>query len=271
MRSAFLTYRSSRVHYLTGGEGRQLLLCLHGYGESAAAFSFLESALRHDFTILAIDLPFHGQTDWKEGLFFDPEELLAMLRQITDSMPEINERWFMLGYSMGGRVALSLMEKVPEIIENLVLAAPDGLKWNAWYWLVTRTWAGNLVFQWTMQRPGWLFLLLNAADKLRLIDRGLYKFTTGYINTATDRDQLYKCWTIMRRFRPDPATIKSLICQSRVRVGLIYGRHDLITRAATGEKFCKKITPYGRLTLLDAGHRLLQDKYLDAFIALLKD
>jgi pimeloyl-ACP methyl ester carboxylesterase len=271
MDSAFFTYRSSRIHYLTGGEGRQLLLCLHGYGESAAAFAFLESTLSHDFTILAIDLPFHGETVWKEGLFFNPEELLAIVGQIAGSLPGIKGPWFMLGYSMGGRIALSLLEKIPEKIEKLVLAAPDGLRRSPWYWLVTCTRAGNLLFRWTMQRPGWLFFILNTADKLRLIDKSLYKFTAGYIDHATARDQLYKRWTIMRGFRPKLSAIKSLIRERPVRVRLIYGRHDRIVRSTTGEKFCKAITPHGHLILLDAAHRVLQDKYLDVFIGLLKD
>jgi pimeloyl-ACP methyl ester carboxylesterase len=271
MHSAFFTYRSSRIHYLTGGEGRQLLLCLHGYGESADAFAFLESALSKDFTILAIDLPFHGETVWTEGLFFEPEDLLAIVGQIAGSLPGITGSWFMLGYSMGGRIALSLLEKIPEKIEKLVLAAPDGLRWNPWYWLVTRTRAGNLLFRWTMQRPGWLFFILHTGDKLRLIDKSLYKFTAGYIDHATARDQLYKRWTIMRGFRPQLSAIESLIRERPIRVWLVYGRHDRVTRSTTGEKFCKAITPQGGLILLDAAHRVLQEKYLGVFVGLLNE
>jgi pimeloyl-ACP methyl ester carboxylesterase len=267
----FIQWGSSRINYSRWGTGPRLLVCFHGYGERGAGFAFLDTALGHDFTILAIDLPFHGDTDWKEGLFFDPEDLLTLIGRIAAPLPAASGSWTLLGYSMGGRIALGLLQKIPEKIEKLVLAAPDGLKVNGWYWLVTRNRLGNLVFRWTMKRPGWLFFVLKMANKLRLVNRSVYKFSVAYIDNAQVRDELYKRWTTMRGFRPDLSVIKSLIRERHIPVRLIYGRHDRIIRVATGERFSREIAPYGKLVALDAGHRLLQDRNLDTLVALLTD
>src|SRR5882757_6972898 len=154
------------IHYSRWGTGNKILLCFHGYGESADSFAFLGDALGNEFTILAIDLPFHGRTEWEEGLIFLPDDLLAFLEKITAGLAGAAGRWWLLGYSMGGRVALSLMEKIPEKIGRLVLVAPDGLKMNPWYWLATQNPAGRRLFRWTMRYPGWFFFVLKVAGKL---------------------------------------------------------------------------------------------------------
>lgn len=271
MQSIFLTYKSSLIHYLKGGEGKQLLLCFHGYGESSGSFTLLEASLGQEYTLIAIDLPFHGETQWKEGLFFSPEDLLVIIQQIARGLTFQQEKMLLIGYSMGGRVALSLLEKIPEKTEKIILVAPDGLRMNGWYWLATQNRLGNLLFRLTMQRPGWFLFILRIADTLRLVNRSIYKFTVNYIDNALVRDGLYKRWTTMRGFRPDIPVIQSFIRERQIPVRLLYGRYDRIIRWERAEEFRKGIEPHGKLVILDTGHQLLQDKNLDRLIALLKD
>jgi len=272
MQSFFLSRNSSRIHYLLGGTGDKLLVCFHGYGESAESFAFLEESLGKDFTILAIDLPFHGETDWKEGLFFDPQELVALIGQMAAGRPGGDGKWWLMGYSMGGRIALSLLEKIPEKVKKLILLAPDGLKVNVWYWLATQTRPGNALFRWTMQKPGWFFLLLRVGNALKLVNRSVYKFTLYYIDQAAVRSELYLRWTILRGFRPDIRSIQALIRKKQIPVRLLYGQYDRIIRYERGEKFLKGgIEGWCRLTLLPVGHQLLQARHLDVILSLLKD
>jgi pimeloyl-ACP methyl ester carboxylesterase len=275
MHSFFIRYKSSRIHYLQGGSGNKLILCFHGYGESAESFTFLEERWGGDFTLLAIDLPFHGKTEWNEGhegLFFGEEDLLLLVDQIVAGLPAIRGPWSLLGYSMGGRIALSLFEKIPEKVARLALIAPDGLKMNKWYWLATQTNPGNRLFRWTMGRPGWLFLLLRTGHFLRLVNESVYKFTLHYIDDQSAREELYRRWTSMRGFRPDPATLQSVIRERKVPVRILYGRYDRIIRWESGEKFRQGgLASYCQLTVLPQGHRLLQPKNLEEIAALLKD
>ena len=224
----------------------------------------MEGALGSDFTIIAPDLPFHGETEWKEDrLFFDPHDFLALLEEIAREFPGREAGWWLLGYSMGGRVALQLLELVPQRVQRLVMLAPDGLKVNPWYWLGTQSGAGNHLFRWTMKKPGWLFFLLRTGNKLRLVNPSLYKFSAHYINDYRLRQELYTRWTTMRGFRPQLGVIAGFIREQQIPVVLLYGLYDRIIPSGRGERFCRRTAPYCRLTVLPAGHQLLQPKFME--------
>ncbi|HEV2483134.1 MAG TPA: alpha/beta hydrolase [Puia sp.] len=259
----FLSFRSSRFHYSCVGTGPRILFAFHGYGESAESFGFLEGALGGDFTIVAIDLPFHGATVWREGLFLGPADLLGVLTSIAAGLPGKEDGWWLMGYSMGGRVALQLLELAPGRVRCLVLLATDGLQMNFWYWLATQTTAGNALFRWTMQRPGWLFFLLRAGHVLRVVNPSIYKFTAHYVDDAQVRENLYARWTTMRGFRPDVAAVGRFVRQYAIPVRLLYGSYDRIIRWERGERFRRSNAAYCTLSLLPAGHQLLQAKFLE--------
>lgn len=266
MPSAYYSFGHSRVHYSYWGTGDRLLLCFHGYGESAASFGFLEEALGGQFTLLAIDLPFHGNTQWKEGFYLDPRDLMSMIQAIVSGLPCGPADWWVLGYSMGGRVALQLLELAPEKVRRLVLLATDGLQMNPWYWLTTQTGPGNRLFRWTMKRPAWLFFLLRAGHVLRLVNPSIYKFTAHYVDDERVRANLYARWTTMRGFRPRRGEIGALIRRYRIPMELLYGSYDRIIRWERGERFRRRNMPFCHLTLLQAGHQLLQPKFLEVIV-----
>lgn len=259
MLTHFLPYRRSRIGYTLYGRGRRLVIGCHGYAESAESFAFLESALGAECTLLVIDLPFHGRTEWKEGLFLDPADFLAWIEEIVGGLSWVDGGWWLLGYSMGGRIALQLWEMAPEMVERVVLIAPDGLKMNPWYWLTTQTRAGNRLFRWTMRRPGWFFGLLRLGNWLGLVNPGIYKYAVHYIDNDRVRRELYQRWTLLRGFRPDIPHIQALIAERRIPIGLLYGRYDRIIRWETGEAFCRALPAgYCSLVVLDSGHQLLR-------------
>lgn len=265
----FLCFKSSHISYIRYGTGPRLLLCFHGYGESAASFGFLEEALEKDFTVIAIDMPYHGDTEWDEGLFFDPCDLLALLHEIVDALPGLEDGWWMLGYSMGGRIALQLVELAPEKVRRLVLLAPDGLRVNPWYWIATQTGWGNRFFRLTMRKPGWFFFFLRTANGLRLVNPSVYKFTLNYIDDAEARRLLYTRWSVTRGFQPHLRKIGALVRERRAPVHLLYGRYDRIIRCERGKRFRHLCAPYCRLTILPAGHQLLQPKFIEVIVSAL--
>lgn len=271
MQSFFLSYKSSLIHYSKGGQGDKLLLCFHGYSQSSQSFSFLEEKIKEGFTLIAIDLPFHGKTIWNEGLNFTPVDLLKIIHQITDEFLLTEKKIHLLGFSLGGRTALSLMERIPDKIEMLLLLAPDGLRINFWYWLATQNKAGNNLFRHIMQKPAIMFNVLKAANKMRLVNQSIYKFISFYIHDGQVRDDLYKRWTTMRAFRPDIEKLKEIIKENKIPVKMLYGMHDRIIRFERAEKFRKSIAPYCELKIIPTGHQLLNEENASSIIALLKN
>lgn len=237
-----------------------MLLCLHGYGESEHSFHFLEDHLPHSWKLVAIDLPWHGKTQWKEKKDFTVTDLVQIIDTILAAQNMPGSPFSLLGFSMGGRMSLSMLQQIPQRISKMILLAPDGLKVNGWYWLSTQTYLGNSLFHFTMNYPGWLFGLLRIGHWLGFINRSVYKFTSHYVHDRSMRRQLYLRWTGMRRIKPDLHIIKKKIAANKITVQLVYGEYDRIIRHERGEKFRKGIETYCTVQVIASGHQLLQEK-----------
>ena len=267
MNGAYLSYKNSSIGYQVYGTGKRVVLCFHGYGESASSFNYLAAAGGQAFTFIAITLPFHDQTEWKEGLLFTTEDLVLITNRLLqkegfDSPASLG----LLGYSLGGRMALALYSSDPGKFSRVGLVAPDGLKINPWYWLVTQTWAGNKFFQFTMKQPYWLFGFLRFLNRLGWINASIYKFIHLYIDDKKVRDNLYQRWTALRKIKPDLKKIKKMIRAHKTAFRLIYGRYDKIILPVRGELFCKDTGEYCSIRILETGHQLLQEKYAGEII-----
>lgn len=112
-----------RTRYWVGGSGPPLLV-VHGLGGAAVNFTELAPLLARRHRVLVPDLPGHGGT---EGLAD-----VGSLTDLADHTAAVAEREGLLpaavlGYSMGGVVALRLAVARPEAVSALVLVAPAGI------------------------------------------------------------------------------------------------------------------------------------------------
>ena len=260
-----ISFRSSTIHYIRMGHGPEWLFCFHGYGEDATSFEILEETLGNRFTLIAVDFPFHGKTDWQEGLLFEPAHLIAIINLIK---PE-QQKMYLLGYSMGGRVALQLLQLIPEQISTLVLIAPDGLHKNKWQWLATKTKLGKNLFAYTMHNPFWMMRLMDLGGKLGLYNKSLIKFVHYYLDDAEQRMILYRRWTTMRKFRPDKDLLKSIILKNKIPLSIVFGRYDRVILSKHGNSFSKNAEEYIKVIVLEAGHQLLKEKHVPLIAQLL--
>lgn len=266
MSSFFISYKQSSIHCFRWGEAKDILLCLHGFGETAESFTSLARQLEHRYTIIAIDMPLHGKTIWKEGMTCTPEDIIG----IIDHIPGVkHQRFSLAGYSMGGRVALSVYGQITKRIQQLILLAPDGIKINFWYWLATQTFYGNRLFRYFMKQPGIFLSATRLLKKSGLINLGVYNYVHQYLNVAENREQLYTIWTTYRKCKPPVNTIRKQIKMNNTSVLLIYGKYDRIIRYSTGKQFSKGLGESCTIHILECGHRLLQHKNIPGIAALL--
>jgi pimeloyl-ACP methyl ester carboxylesterase len=261
----FLSYKNSEISYYRIGRGRQVVLCFHGYGEAGKTFSFLEKIAGERYSFFAMDLPFHGQTKWNEGLNFSTADLQkiaeGLLAEHQLKPQTLDQQLCLIGFSLGGRMALSLYQQQAQSIQKVVLLAPDGLKVNFWYWLSTQTWLGNRFFALTMKHPGWFLGFLQLLNKLKLVNASIFKFVNFYISDKEVRDLLYQRWTNLRKIKPDIPVIKSAIQKHRTAFRLVYGKHDRIILSSVGEKFRKGTEAHCTVTVIAAGHQVLHEKH----------
>ncbi|MBC1635350.1 2-succinyl-6-hydroxy-2,4-cyclohexadiene-1-carboxylate synthase [Listeria welshimeri] len=115
---------NGQTYYVTNtinGE-KPVLLMLHGFTGSNKTFQESITHLEKHFSIVAPDLLGHGKTD-------SPDEIArySIERIVEDLVTILQElkimQCFVLGYSMGGRVATAFASAHPEIVRGLILVS----------------------------------------------------------------------------------------------------------------------------------------------------
>ncbi len=115
------------IYYELRGEScHPKLLFLHGFMGCGNDFDAIADALLPEFFCLTIDLPGHGQTQVLNPVGYDMEvlapALLNLLRQLNFAPCHL------VGYSMGGRLALHLSYLFPQqFLSVLLVSASPGL------------------------------------------------------------------------------------------------------------------------------------------------
>ncbi len=266
------------------------MFAVHGYGESGGHFAFLAETLGNTHCIYAIDLPLHGDTQWNEDELFTPQDLLAIRQAVFNdhsypaTLPQGGpgpahgkedssdvKPAMLLGFSMGGRFALSLFQECPESVSRLVLLAPDGLKVNGWYWFSTQTLIGNRLFHFVMKYAGLFIRLINALGAVRLMSRSMLKFVRFYVLEPKDRELLYRRWTRFRKMNPNPGLIARQLNRAAIPARLCYGRFDRIIPVAAGRRFAVLAGMHTRVSIIDSGHQLLHHKHAAAIADAMMD
>lgn len=111
-----------------GDSNLPLVVCLHGFTGSTATWNAVSTHVQNDVQMIAVDLMGHGHTESPEAL-----EDYTMERQLTILEAFFNQlqltSFTLLGYSMGGRIALSYALAYPHRVKQLILeSSSPGLR-----------------------------------------------------------------------------------------------------------------------------------------------
>lgn len=256
MRSEYIYVHNQQFHHLRAGSGEHLLICFHGYRNDASLFKQFVPYLEQSFTIVSIDLPHHGKTVWDDKEILSKEELKKLIQALLDKFNA--EKFSLLGYSIGGRVCLCVVELFAEQVAHCVLAASDGLVFNPFYYLVTRNNPGNSLFKRFLSDEKNL-RIIEAARRCKLIADSKYRFVMHYLKTEDDRKKLQQIWNALSLLVPDHQNVKKLISQHTIPVFIFMGKRDRVISLRKAQKF-KKGLPTAQLSLLEKGHRVLDDE-----------
>ena len=94
------------------------IICLHGFLETKEMWSNLHLFFSNH-PIYCIDLPGHGQSSLNENTKCSLQTIGKMIMEALGQM-KITE-CYVLGHSMGGYVALALLELFPEMVRKVIL------------------------------------------------------------------------------------------------------------------------------------------------------
>ncbi len=258
MVSGFVHLPDKDIHYVHAGTGKRLLLCFHGYGSNAYFFRNSLSYLTPSFTIVSVDLPHHGKTKCAEDALLSKDELKKIIETLLHSFHQ--KTFSLFGYSIGGRICLCAVELFPMQVEQCVLAASDGLSFHPFYHFVTGTTSGSKLFKRFLSDEKNL-RFIEAAKRYKLIAESKYRFVLHYLKTQEDRKKLQQIWHSLSLLVPHHRHLRNIIAQQSLPVQLFMGKRDTVIPLQKARKFIEGL-PTVHLTVLDKGHRLLDEETL---------
>lgn len=252
--SCYISVGNLRLHYLKVGKGKKLLLGFPGYGHDAHSLLLIAPYLQDEYTCLFFDLPHHGQSTWPQLQPFTKH----MLKEVTESiLKEHNATTAsLLGYSMGGRVCLNIIELLPGSVDKVTLVASDGLAPNGYYIFFTRTLIGKALFKNMLSSPHRYMKIVDWLKDRKWITEWQYKFVQYYTGDEANRKKLGLIWPAMRQLIPDLSMVKKNITGYGIHINLVMGKFDKVIPARLGERFARKTTGV-TITILNKGHRVI--------------
>ena len=105
------------MNYKVEGNGEPLLF-IHGLSDSLLYWEFLAANLKGDYQIIRVDLKGHGESE----LGSDEITIDLYADDLIDLLNELNiDKVNLIGFSLGGTVALDFAIRFPEKVYSLVL------------------------------------------------------------------------------------------------------------------------------------------------------
>ncbi len=111
--------------YEAGVRHSRSVVLIHGIGDNAARdWDGLIPVLAREFHVVTFDLPGFGRSS-KANVLYSPANYVAFVKYVTGKY--VHGRFFLLGHSMGGAVALRYAATYPEEVERLIVVDAAGL------------------------------------------------------------------------------------------------------------------------------------------------
>jgi pimeloyl-ACP methyl ester carboxylesterase len=116
-KSHFARFGTNKVHYVTVGKGKKVVVFVHGWACNAAFWREQTPAIKDKAKLILIDLPGHGesdkpQTDYSMDFFAD-----AVIAVLKDAKVE---KAVLVGHSMGTPVICRVYAHAPEAVSAQV-------------------------------------------------------------------------------------------------------------------------------------------------------
>lgn len=108
-----MTKKGINWNYHLEGEGEPLLF-LHGWGVDSRIWRQQTKYFSHQYKVLAIDLPGHGKSTWRQVSLKEMAEGINLVLEKLE-LTEVN----VIGSSLGGMVVLKLFELFPQRFKRI--------------------------------------------------------------------------------------------------------------------------------------------------------
>lgn len=250
-----------RVEYARWGKGGETVISLHGFGRNLNDFRAFTAPFGDRFTVVSVNIFFHGESGIgnrkSDAEPLHPDEFAAFFSAFLDHIGV--KKAHIMGYSLGGRLAMKLAECAPERVKSLILLAPDGLVLSRWYALLSHSAPGRALFRFFMRNNAAFFGLLATLNRIGFISDRLRDFINSQTGSAELQQKVYDVWCFLRKIEPNFGELAKVLRREKIDVHIFIGAYDRIIPIKNARKF-KRVYPEVKITLLRSGHAMLTRK-----------
>ena len=234
------------IHTLTSGTGNEQISLLHGWGFNGTIWEETARALANRASVNCIDLPGHGQSPMP----LDNYTIKVLADTIAKTLPEQGN---VIGWSLGGMIAMQIALRHPEKIKRLILVGSVArfVRDDDWRYAISaevlQEFSASLKndLQETLQR--FIALQLMGSDENRIILRKLRKLMNS--NAAPQPAALQGGLKILQ-----DVDLRDQLPQLKQPTLMIFGKRDTLSRPQTGRQMLP-LLPDARLEIIDGtGH-----------------
>ncbi len=261
-------YKEFQLEFKQWGQASEVVLFFHGFGRNLEDAVFFLPLLKPHQSLVSVNLFGHGKSTFPgerlENTPLLPEEWKGLMEAFMGHLGV--HKIHLVGYSMGGRVAILTALLLQEKARSLLLLAPDGFKINALYTFASGTRLGRRLYRYFMHRPKGLFRLAGALNTVGLLSDKLLRFVHVHLDTEEKRLLVYDAWLVYRACFPSLNELGHWVDNTSPLFATVFGRYDAIIPSRLANRLEPKIHRIPKSSWffeVDLGHRLLEKKTMD--------
>lgn len=249
----------------------------HGFARPLEDLKTVHEAWPVAHTMISIHLPHHGASKpiTDSGPIdqpISPATLNRIIEAIIEKeIPKSSQRT-LLGYSIGGRIALALTADAPDKWNQLILLAPDGLKKSPFYTLTVHTRLGRWIWFFIDRNEKRVWKWTDTLYRWGLISQHLHGFAYFHTESHEMRMMVWNGWRSHRACWPNHRSIVKSLTQVP-RVKLIFGEFDKIIPYHNSKRLRKLTQGLEHVSFhsIRSGHNMLKPETTKAVIRIIFD
>lgn len=213
----------------------KIVIAFHGFDRLASEMESFMPIFDASTAMLSINLLHHGEskplTPRELDSVLEPQVLLDAIYARIAASPDLgyseSVQLELLGYSMGGRIALSMLSYFPGTFSRLIALAPDGLKMSPGYKFFVGTQIGKRFWELVDKYPKTNAYILDVLFKVGLISSHKHHFGRYHTDNPEIRRRVAYGWLSHKLFWPKRKALPSAL-RATSTSHLIFGVRDKI-------------------------------------------
>jgi abhydrolase domain-containing protein 6 len=238
--------------YLDGGKG-DVILFLHGYGDSKDGWAGLPPAFMKDHRVVLPDLPGFGENSRVPADAYGIADQAKRLDRFAEAIGI--KKFDLVGESMGGAIAAYYAGEHPEKVKSLMIMGPFGVRSDT----------PSVSWQ-EYQKDNSKILTYNTEEGFHRVMGWAFDhppefpgvFVAFFVSEAKiNYDFNKKVWDDLGK--GGLGILENRLAKISAPTLILWGKNDRIFHFSTGEKFKRGIRG-SRLEILDCGHMVYFDE-----------